>query len=109
MREYIDMNSLCNNEIRKELVEKKSLYDIPSIMFDLDFGGDEYGIFRNCPFEVLHSLWDVLIKYAMECFLEYIGNTSKNKKILDVIAMEYSHVLVHQSNRNFPYVTSPKV
>ena len=99
-----DMYNAIINKSKDEL-KQYSQHKLPdNALFNVSTGGWKYGIWGLCPAEILHQLYEGLIKYALDYFYQNLfTNTSRDKLEKDV--QKIIKCCKNQSDRSFPKAT----
>ena len=99
-----DMYNAIINKSKDEL-KQYSQHKLPdNALFNVSTGGWKYGIWGLCPAEILHQLYEGLIKYALDYFYQNLfTDTSKDKLEKDV--QKIIKCCKNQSDRSFPKAT----
>lgn len=97
-------------QIRK-LVEKGDLDALKALsqtylenaFYDLRFSlGNDCGVHRYTPAEILHAFLLGLFKYSKEIFFELVGKSSELARQINAFSMVYSKFFRRQSDRTMP-------
>ena len=108
----VQCNAIIHDDMRNAIINKSkdelkqySQHKLPeNAFFNVSTGGWKYGIWGLCPAEILHQLYEGLIKYALDYFFQNLFTDASRDKLEKDVA-KIIKCCKNQSDRSFPKAT----
>ena len=108
----VQCNAIIHDDMRNAIINKSkdelkqySQHKLPeNAFFNVSTGGWKYGIWGLCPAEILHQLYEGLIKYALDYFFQNLFTDASRDRLEKDVA-KIIKCCKNQSDRSFPKAT----